>query len=71
MAYTMTILDDGDGCEYELPADTVTRDDQHGAGPLIPLGYRRCTDVFYIRSSRWPGLLGRPLRISSAPSRGR
>jgi hypothetical protein len=65
--YEMTVLA-ADGREYDLPADTVTRDDPASGsrGPYVPLAFRSQGDVFYVSSSRWPELSGAALRLRYA-----
>lgn len=67
MAYTMTIVEVEGGGRHVLPADTVTLEQDGTAhAPLLPLGYRRRGDVFWVRSERWPELAGKALRLGMA-----
>ena len=67
--YTMTVVAADGGGEYELPADTVTRDEPAAGtrGPYVPLAFRPQGDVFYVCTARWSQLAGMPLRLQSAP----
>ena len=69
--YTMKVVEIDSRCEHDLPADTVTRDEEAtGArGPYIPLAFRVRRDVFYICSARWPELAGKALLLKSAGAR--
>jgi hypothetical protein len=67
MAYTMTIVEVESGGRHDLPADTVTLDEDGRAhAPLLPLGFRGRGDVFWVRCERWPELAGKALRLGGA-----
>jgi hypothetical protein len=66
MPYTMKVVEIATGIEHELPADVVTRDTHPASpsGPILPLAFRPAGDSFYVTSSRWLSLAGKPVRLN-------